>query len=101
MNDGTALVAYKFAVVAVVSGTFSFGDAAGTFVLNVVGGIAIGLAVGFVVRQVRRKIDDPALAITLSLMSGYFAYLPALRSASQECSPRSRSASTWAGTRRS
>jgi monovalent cation/hydrogen antiporter len=78
VNDGTALVAYKFAVIAVVSGTFSFGEAAGSFALNVVGGIAIGLGVGFIVRQVRRKIKDPALAITLSLMSGYFAYLPAI-----------------------
>jgi Na+/H+ antiporter len=77
VNDGTALVAYKFAVVAVVSGTFSFADAAGSFVLNVIGGIAIGLGVGFVVRQVRRRIKEPALAITLSLMSGYFAYLSA------------------------
>jgi len=47
VNDGTALVAYKFAVVAVVSGTFSFTDATGSFVWNVVGGIAIGLGVGF------------------------------------------------------
>jgi Na+/H+ antiporter len=78
VNDGTALVAYKFAVIAVVSGTFSFGEAAGSFALNVVGGIAVGLGVGFVVRQVRRRIKDPALAITLSLMSGYFAYLPAI-----------------------
>jgi monovalent cation/hydrogen antiporter len=78
VNDGTALVAYKFAVIAVVSGAFSFGEAAGSFALNVVGGIAIGLGVGFIVRQVRRKIKDPALAITLSLMSGYFAYLPAI-----------------------
>jgi monovalent cation/hydrogen antiporter len=78
VNDGTALVAYKFAVIAVVSGAFSFGEAAGNFALNVVGGIAIGLGVGFIVRQVRRKIKDPALAITLSLMSGYFAYLPAI-----------------------
>ncbi|HEX3256578.1 MAG TPA: Na+/H+ antiporter [Gaiellaceae bacterium] len=80
VNDGTALVAYKFAVVAVVSGTFSFADAAGSFVLNVIGGIAIGLGVGFVVRQVRRRIKEPALAITLSLMSGYFAYLSATAS---------------------
>jgi monovalent cation/hydrogen antiporter len=77
VNDGTALVAYKFAVVAVVSGTFSFADAAGSFVLNVICGIGIGLAVGFLVRQVRRRVKDPALAITLSLMSGYLAYLPA------------------------
>src|SRR6187399_2292828 len=56
VNDGTALVAYKFAVIAVVSGTFSFGEASGTFVLNVVGGIVVGLGVGLVVRHVRRKV---------------------------------------------
>ncbi len=78
VNDGTALVAYKFAVVAVVSGTFSFADAAGNFAVSVVGGIGVGLGVGFVVRNVRKKIHDPALAITVSLMSGYFAYLPAV-----------------------
>jgi Na+/H+ antiporter len=78
VNDGTALVAYKFAVIAVVSGSFSMSEAAGSFALNVVGGIAVGLGVGFVVRHVRRKIKDPAIAITLSLMSGYFAYLPAI-----------------------
>ena len=78
VNDGTALVAYKFAVIAVVSGSFSMSEAAGSFALNVVGGIAVGLGVGFVVRHVRRKVKDPALAITLSLASGYFAYLPAI-----------------------
>ena len=78
VNDGTALVAYKFAVIAVVSGTFSFADAAGNFAANVIGGIAVGLGVGFLVRQVRKRIRDPALAITISLMSGYFAYLPAV-----------------------
>jgi monovalent cation/hydrogen antiporter len=78
VNDGTALVAYKFAVVAVVSGTFSFSEAAGNFAVNVVGGIAVGLGVGYIVRKVRQRIKDPALAITLSLMSGYFAYLPAI-----------------------
>jgi Na+/H+ antiporter len=77
VNDGTALVAYKFAVVAVVSGTFSFADAAGSFVVNVIGGIAVGLVVGFIVRALRKRVVDPSLAITISLMSGYFAYLPA------------------------
>jgi CPA1 family monovalent cation:H+ antiporter len=77
VNDGTALVAYKFAVVAVVTGTFSLVDAAGDFVLNVVGGIAIGLGIGFLIRQVRLRLDDPPLEITISLLSGFFAYLPA------------------------
>jgi monovalent cation/hydrogen antiporter len=77
VNDGTALVAYKFAVAAVVTGSFSLADAAGTFLLNVVGGIAIGLGVGILIRQLRRRLDNPPVEITISLLSGYFAYLPA------------------------
>jgi monovalent cation/hydrogen antiporter len=77
VNDGTALVAYRFAVAAVVTGSFSLAEASGRFVLNVAGGIAIGLAVGFVLRQVRRRLDNPPLELTISLLSGYFAYLPA------------------------
>jgi len=77
VNDGTALVAYRFAVAAVVTGTFSLAAASGRFVLNVVGGIVMGLAVGVVIRQVRRKLDNPPVEITISILSGYFAYLPA------------------------
>ncbi|MFL5844405.1 MAG: Na+/H+ antiporter [Solirubrobacteraceae bacterium] len=77
VNDGTALVAYRFAIVAVVSGTFSLSDAVLDFVVSVVGGVAIGLAVGWVVRQVRRRLDDPPSEITVSIFTGYLAYLPA------------------------
>jgi monovalent cation/hydrogen antiporter len=77
VNDGTALVAYRVAVIAVVSGSFSLAAASGRFFLNVLGGIAIGLAVGFLIRQVRQRLDNPPVEITVSLMSGYFAYLPA------------------------
>jgi Na+/H+ antiporter len=77
VNDGTALVAYRFAVAAVVTGSFSLAEASGRFVLNVAGGIAVGLAVGFVVRQVRRRLDNPPVELTISLLTGYFAYLPA------------------------
>src|SRR5215210_6946034 len=67
VNDGTALVAYKFAVAAVVTGTFSLADATGSFVENVVGGIAIGLAVGYLIRHLRRRLDNPPLEITISM----------------------------------
>jgi Na+/H+ antiporter len=77
VNDGTALVAYRVAVVAVVTGSFSLAEASGRFLLNVAGGIAIGLAVGFLIRQIRRRLENPPVEITISLMSGYFAYLPA------------------------
>jgi Na+/H+ antiporter len=77
INDGTALVLYKFAVAAAVTGSFSLGDASLNFVLGVAGGVAIGLAIGWLVAQLRRRIDDPLTEITISLITAYFAYLPA------------------------
>jgi len=77
VNDGTALVAYRFAVVAAVSGVFSIWEAGISFVLSVAGGVAVGLAVGWIVRQVRRHLDFPPAEVTISLLTGYFAYIPA------------------------
>jgi CPA1 family monovalent cation:H+ antiporter len=77
VNDGTGLVAYRFAVAAVVAGSFSLAEASGLFVVNVAGGIAVGLGVGWLIRQVRRRLDNPPVEITIALLSGYFAYLPA------------------------
>jgi len=77
VNDGLALVLYKFAVAAAVAGTFSLWNASWHLVLNVVGGIAVGLAVAFVVRQVRKRVDDSPTEVAIALLSGYLAYLPA------------------------
>jgi monovalent cation/hydrogen antiporter len=76
-NDWTALVTYKFAVAAVVTGSFSLAEAAPEFVLTGVGGVAIGLAVALAVAAVRRRLDDPPTEITISLLTPYAAYLPA------------------------
>jgi CPA1 family monovalent cation:H+ antiporter len=76
-NDWTALVLYRFAVMAVATSSFSFWEASGRFVLTGLGGVAVGLIVGRVMREVRRRIDDPPIEITISLLSGYAAYLPA------------------------
>jgi monovalent cation/hydrogen antiporter len=77
INDATALVAYGFAVTAVLTGSFSLWHAAWRFVVDVVGGIGIGLAVGFVIRQIRRRLDHSPTEIAIALLSGYLAYLPA------------------------
>jgi CPA1 family monovalent cation:H+ antiporter len=53
INDGLALVLYKYAVAAAVAGTFSLWNASWHLVLNVLGGITVGLVVAFFVRQVR------------------------------------------------
>ena len=77
VNDATALVLYRVAVVAVTTGAFSLWEAGGRLVLNAIAGIAIGLAVGYVVRQVRKRMSDPPSEIAISLLTGYLAYLPA------------------------
>jgi CPA1 family monovalent cation:H+ antiporter len=77
INDGTALVAYKFAVAAVLTGSFSLVEAGGDFVLNAVGGIAVGVAIGAVVAAIRRRLENPPVEITIALFTAYFAYLPA------------------------
>jgi monovalent cation/hydrogen antiporter len=77
VNDGTALVLYKAAIGAALGATFSLLDTSGRIVLNVLGGIAIGLAVGWVVRQVRRRLDEPPIEVAIAVLSGYLAYLPA------------------------
>ena len=77
INDATALVAYKVAVTAVLTGAFSAWHAGAQFLYSGLGGAAVGLAVGWVVAQVRERLDDPPVEITIALVSGYAAYLPA------------------------
>ncbi len=77
INDATALVAYKFAVAAVVTGTFSLASATGEFFISALGGIAVGIAGGAIIAPLRRRLDNPPVEITIALFSPYFVYLPA------------------------
>jgi len=78
INDGTALVLYRVAVGA-VGGTFSLAGASLQLVLAAAGGVAIGLAVGWLIAEIRKRLDDPPVEVTISLLSGYAAYVPAER----------------------
>jgi monovalent cation/hydrogen antiporter len=77
VNDGTALVLYRVAVTAAVTGAFSFWDASWRLLWSIAGGIAIGLAVGYLVAEVRRRIDNPPVEVTIALITGYLAFIPA------------------------
>jgi CPA1 family monovalent cation:H+ antiporter len=79
LNDASGLVAYRFAVTAVVTGFFSVWILGAQFLFSVVAGAAIGLAVGWTLVQVWRRIEDPVLGIVLSFLAPYAAYLPADR----------------------
>ena len=75
-NDATALVLYRFAVVAVSLGTFSFAQAAGSLVAILVGEIIWGIGVGWLMLRLRRWVRDPKVEIMLSILTPYAAYWP-------------------------
>jgi monovalent cation/hydrogen antiporter len=77
VNDGSGLVLYRVAVAAVVTGSFSVLDTGGLFVLAVGGGAGVGLGVGWIVRQIRLRLNNPPAEITISLLTGYVAFISA------------------------
>jgi CPA1 family monovalent cation:H+ antiporter len=77
VNDATGLVAYRFAVAAVVTGGFSLWEAGMQFLVGGVGGVALGLAAAWALSQVGRRIEDPVVEITLSFLLPYGVYLAA------------------------
>jgi monovalent cation/hydrogen antiporter len=76
VNDATGIVAYRIAVAAVVAGTFSLWEAGAQFVIGAVGGVAVGLTIGWVVIWARRHVsEDPSVQNTISLLTPFAAYL--------------------------
>jgi CPA1 family monovalent cation:H+ antiporter len=75
-NDATALILYRFAVVAVSLGAFSFGQAAATFAAIAVGEILWGIGVGWLMLRLRRWVNDPHIEIMLSILTPFIAYWP-------------------------
>ena len=77
VNDATALVAYRLAVAAAVSGSFVIWQAGLRFLAGATGGVLVGLLVGWLIAEVRARLDDPVVEIVISVVTGYVAYLPA------------------------
>ena len=66
VNDASGLVAYQFAVAAVVTGSFSIADAMADFVWMSIGGSLFGLLVGIAAAYLHRHLRDPSVAVTLT-----------------------------------
>src|SRR5262245_45490029 len=79
INDAAALVLYRSAIAAVVTGAFSLTGALGSFVLTAVGGVLIGLIVGAAVCWALRLIDDSLTEISITLLAPYAAWILAER----------------------
>jgi CPA1 family monovalent cation:H+ antiporter len=73
-NDATALILYRFAVIAITTGSFSLSKATGDFFAIVAGEALFGIAVGWLSLRARHYARDPQVEITLSLITPYLAY---------------------------
>jgi len=78
VNDSTGLIAYRFAVAAVVTGTFSLTDATVQFFVVAGGGVLIGLGIGYVFKWIHQITPDNATTdTTLTFITPFVCYLVA------------------------
>jgi CPA1 family monovalent cation:H+ antiporter len=80
LNDASGLVALKFAVAATLTGAFSLREAGASFVVIALGGIAVGIALGWgfglLRRELSRRLRDIGPQTTmLLLMLPFAAYI--------------------------
>lgn len=71
INDVTGLIAYRFAVAAVVTGIFSIWQASLQFLITGAGGLLIGLAMGWLVVWVHSRLDDTLVEVTTGILNCY------------------------------
>lgn len=80
LNDASGLVCFRFAMAAVITGTFSLLDASLNFLLSAGGGLLVGIAVAWLVGVLNRWLvavagEDPGIQILISLLVPFAAYL--------------------------
>lgn len=74
LNDGTGVVLFTIALTATTE-TIAIPAAVGRFVILSVGGLAVGLAIGFAMSRLTSHVDDPQVEITLTAIAAYGGYL--------------------------
>src|SRR5438094_1778715 len=74
VNDATSFISFRFAVAAVITGMFSLAQASLQFLFVAAGGICVGLAVGWLIVQLQKRLDDPPVQTLFSLLTPYVAY---------------------------
>src|SRR5436190_792946 len=74
INDATSFISFRFAVTAVMTGIFSLQQASLRFLFVAAGGICVGLAVGWLIVQLQKRLEDPPVQTLFSLLTPYVAY---------------------------
>jgi CPA1 family monovalent cation:H+ antiporter len=75
VNDATALVLYRVGILATVTGAFTAQEILRQFVVAAAGGVAVGLAVGYVTREALHHSEDPLVETALTLLAPYAAWI--------------------------
>ena len=78
-NDGTAIVLFRVALAAAVSGVFDPVQGLFQFLEIALGGMAVGLALGWLTAQLIARLEDRLISATLTPLLAYGAYLLAER----------------------
>jgi Na+/H+ antiporter len=78
LNDASSLIVFRFALAAVITGQFHFGEAATSFVLVIVMGTLIGLVVALIFYAIHKWLPTTSnIEIVLSLITPYCMYYAA------------------------
>ncbi|MDN3296990.1 Na+/H+ antiporter [Streptomyces ficellus] len=77
VNDATAITAYKVALAAAVGEGVSWAGGIGQFALAALGGVGVGLVLMLPIHWLRRRLGEPLLQNTLSLLIPFVAYAAA------------------------
>ncbi|MCR8556259.1 Na+/H+ antiporter [Mucilaginibacter sp. BJC16-A38] len=76
MNDASSLVVFRFALAAVLTGTFAFGAAAASFVTVIVLGIFVGIAVALFFYAIHRWLPTTTnMDVVLTFITPYAMYM--------------------------
>lgn len=75
LNDAAGLVAYRVALAVAAGELFTISGTAFHFLYVAVGGIAVGIVVGYLAINVHRRLDDPVIETVLSVLMPYAAYI--------------------------
>lgn len=75
VNDATGIVLYKLALGSVLVGSFSLADAGGLLVWKIIGGVSVGLIIGFVFVKMYPYLRDLSVEILSTFLAPYAAYM--------------------------
>lgn len=80
LNDASGIVSFQFAVAAIMAGSFSLLNATGTFAISFVGGLVLGIVLGYLgnlaVRLVRRTgLEDTTFHVLFEILVPFIIYL--------------------------